>query len=192
MSYFDRIGLGKAALYVLLAYTLVVAAVLLVPRFAIAEGDTNEPVFTPGIPGMTMKDVRDHKFLWHEIGELQNWEHDNRISIADYRNKAIEKTAHYLELDGKDNDKFVVTARETIAEVKQAIRENPPVNGNRVFESELNTAIAKMNSLLSDAPRHQLFEPEWKKWLLKLALGPNSRKEAKQAKEARQAQQAET
>ena len=187
MNYFDRIGLGRAALFVLLGYSLVVAAVLLVPRFALADdGDTDEPVFTPGIPGMTMKDVRDHKFLWYEIGQLQSWEQTNRISVAEYRSKVIEKTAHYLKLEDSDNDKFVVTARETVGEVRDAFKKNPPVNGNNDFTADLDAAVDKMNALLTDAPRHQLIEPEWKKWLLKLAFSPKESKEAQQKKESQQ------
>ena len=192
MKYLDRVGLGRAALFVLLGYSLVIAAVLLAPHLAVAEGDTDEPVFKPGIPGMTMKDVRDHKFLWFEIGQLQDWERTNRISVEEFRNKYIEKTAHYLELEGRDNDKFVVTARETVGEVRAAFKKNPPINDNNKFTEDLDAAVSKMNALLSDAPRHQLFEPEWRKWLLKLAFGPKESKEAQQTNEAQQRAQADT
>ena len=72
-----------------------------------------EPEFKPGIPGMKMVDVRDHKFLWREIKELQSWERSDRISVAEYRSKVIEKTAHFLELDGTTADEFATTASGT-------------------------------------------------------------------------------
>lgn len=186
MKYFNRIGLGRATLFVLLGYLVVIAAVILVPRLAYAEGDAAaEPEFTPGIPGMKMVDVRDHKFLWYEIRQLQDWERTDRISVAEYRSKAIEKTAHFLELRGDAGKEFTAVAAEAVADVREAFRKNPPVGESTAFSSDLSAAVADMSSLLGEAPRHQLFAPECKKWLLKLAFGP---KEAKEAKEAKQTQ----
>lgn len=181
MNYFNRIGLGRVTLLALFGYLLVIAAVLLVPRVTHTEDNAAEPEFKPGIPGMRMVDVRDHKFLWYEIEQLQDWERTDRISIADYRTKVIEKTVHYLQLDGDDGEEFISVTRETISELREAFRKHPPVYERKEFSSFLRASVARMNTLLGEAPRHQLFAPESKKWLLKVAFGPNERKESKQA-----------
>ena len=176
-----------------------VTALILGPGVAFAEEAGSplvagvaaaEPTFTPGIPGVKMVDVRDHKFLWREIDELQRWEHTERISIAEYRSKAIEKTVHFLQLDGAVGDQFVATASTAVAAVRTSFRQHPPSGGDpeAPFSSDLATAVTRVSALLDEAPRHQLFAPHCKKWLLKLAFGPNERKEAKQATEAKQVQ----
>lgn len=167
------------------------AAVMLAPVWVHADeakgAVSTQPEFKPGIPGMRMVDVRDYKFLWYEINELQDWERTNRISVAEYRNKAIEKTVHFLELEGDSGETFTAAAAEAVANVRESFRKYPPVGEDRQFSSDLEAAVGGLNGLLGEAPRHQLFAPECKKWLLKLAFGP---REAKEAKEAKQAQAA--
>ena len=134
-----------------------------------------EPRFEPGIPGLRMVDVRDHKFLWREIDELQIWERGERISVAELRAKAIEKTAHFLELEGAAADDFEIAAFAAIEGLRKAFFERqarPGTSGIETFTSHLREAETDLSSLLHEAPRHQLFAPRCKKWLLKLAFGP--------------------
>ena len=146
-----------------------------------------EPEFKPGIPGLKMVDVRDHKFLWREIDELQAWERGERITVAEYRSKAIEKTAHFLELEGAVADDFIAASAAAVDSVRksfferQANGETSGVEGG--FSSELRAATLRLTSLLQEEPRHLLFAPGCKKWLLKLAFGPSEAKE-KQEKRA--------
>lgn len=164
------------------------------------------PVFEPGIPGLRMVDVRDHKFLWREIEELQSWERSNRITVAEYRSKAIEKTAHYLGLTGAAADRFAAAASAAVSEMRQAFSRGPepggkPPDGDSFartethgvksrFPSDLEAVAARFVSVLDEEePRHRLFAPDGKKWLLRLAFGPKEAKEAREAREARNADQ---
>lgn len=154
------------------------------------EATRAEPEFKPGIPGIKMVDVRDHKFLWREIDELQKWERADRLSVAEYRSKVIEKTTHFLGLDEAAADAFATTASEAVVAIRESFFQKrraseKPSNGPTQFSSDLRAAATRVTSRLQQEPRHQLFTPECKKWLLKLAFGP---REAKEAKETRQAQ----
>ena len=149
-----------------------------------------EPEFKAGIPGLKMVDVRDHKFLWREIDELQIWEHGERISVAEYRSKAIEKTAHFLELEGTEADAFVATAAEVVDGVRKSFRNRKVASAGTAglsgrFSSDLAAAVTRLTSLLQDEPRHHLFAPGSKKWLLKLAFAPRESREAKGTSSAR-------
>jgi len=157
-----------------------------------AEGSTEaetdsapEPIFKPGIPGLKMVDVRDHKFLWREIEDLQRWERGDRISVAEYRSKVIEKTAHFLGFGGAGVSEFSTAAGDAVSGIRESFQlmqrlgENPGAAGTR-FSSDLGESVSRVVSLLQGAPRHQLFQPECKKWLLKLAFGPREDKEAKE------------
>ncbi|MEM7349251.1 MAG: hypothetical protein AAF657_00500 [Acidobacteriota bacterium] len=157
------------------------------PIVASVEKSSAEPEFKAGIPRLKMVDVRDHKFLWREIAELQIWERGERLTVREFRSKAIEKTAHYLELEGAEADEFVAAASEAVVQVREAFRANKPVVGNENrFAEELESVKTHLASLLQDRPRHHLFEPGFTKWLLKLALGPKAAKEAREAEESRQ------
>lgn len=154
-----------------------------------AKGDSSaEPVFRPGIPGVKMQDVRDYKFLWREIEQLQKWERGDRISVAEYRSKVIEKTAHFLEFSGAAVDEFAAAAAQAVAGVRESLQqmrragENPGDLDTR-FSSDLRAAVSRVTSFLRDEPRHQLFAPECKKWLLKLAFGPREAKEDREEAE---------
>lgn len=150
-----------------------------------------EPEFEPGIPGLKMVDVRDHKFLWREIDELQIWERGDRITVAEYRSKAIEKTTHFLELEGAVADEFVAAAAVAVDSVRQSFFDrrqagNGETSGLEIdFASKVQSAADRLTSLLEGEPRHQLFAPGAKKWLLKLAFGPKESKEARESKEAK-------
>ena len=146
-----------------------------------------EPTFRPGIPRMKMVDVRDYKFLWREIDELQKWERGDRISVAEYRSKVIEKTVHFLELGGAPADEFAASASEAVATIRDSFIQRRPRGVEAQFSSELRAAVTRVTSLLQKEPRHQIFAPECKKWLLKLAFGPGESKEAREA-EPKQAQ----
>ncbi len=152
-----------------------------------------EPEFEPGIRGLEMVDVRDYKFLWREIEQLQVWEHGDRISIAEFRSKSIEKTAHFLGFGGTAADEFSAVAVEAVTSVRDSFRRgretgNDPGGLQTGFSSDLDAARTRVISQLSGQPRHQLFEPECKKWLLKLAFGPREREEAEEIKQARASQ----
>ncbi len=147
-----------------------------------------EPEFRSGIPGLKMVDVRDHKLLWREIEELQRWERADRISIAEYRSKVIEKTTHFLGLGGAAADKFAAAASEAVETVRESFLQGrraggEPSGAQSQFSSEMSGAVTRVVSFLQQKPRHQLFAPECKKWLLKLAFGPKEAKEAKQGKQ---------
>lgn len=148
-----------------------------------------EPVFTPGIPNLKMVDVRDHKFLWREIEELQVWERGDRISISEFRSKAIEKTAHFLGFEGAAAEVFTETAVEAVGSLRDSARQGrlaADATGKRpAFSDDLNAAVDRMTSLLGDAARHELFAPDFKKWLLRLAFSPTEREEARETALAR-------
>jgi hypothetical protein len=200
-----EIGLGGTTGVALAGCMAVVAAVILVPCWAGAEearssaqeagppgakGSGAEPEFRPGIPGLKIVDVRDHKFLWREIEELQIWERGDRISIAEYRSKVIEKTAHFLGLGGAAADEFAAAASGAVATIRESFHQTRRVDGDlsaaeAQFSADMSAAVARISSLLKKEPRHQLFAPDCKKWLLRLAFGP---KEAKEAREAEKAQ----
>jgi hypothetical protein len=172
----------------------VLAALVLVARGAGAE-EARSPApeaasveFRPGIPGLKMADVREHKLLWRDIEELQTWEARDRISVAEYRSKVIEKTVHFLRLEGAAADGFASAASEAVAAVRRSFRERradaKPGELEARLSSDLKGAVHRVSSLLRKEPRHQLFAPDCKKWLLRLAFGPREAKEAKEAKAA--------
>lgn len=149
------------------------------------EPDRNsgaEPVFKPGIPGVKMQDVRDHKFLWREIEELQKWERLGRISVAEFRSKVIEKTAHFLELSRAAAEEFTAVASKSVENLRESYLQARQAGGNTVglekFSGDLGSEVSRVTSVLQDNPRHQLFAPDCKKWLLKLAFGPAESKES--------------
>ena len=149
-----------------------------------------EPVFTPGIPGIKMVDVRDYKFLWREIDELQRWERGGRISVAEYRSKMVEKTVHFLELGGPAADEFAASASEEVATIRASFFQRGRAGGNfggvdAPFSSELRAAATRVTALLQGEPRHALFAPECKKWLLRLAFGPREGKETRETNQAK-------
>lgn len=166
---------------------------------AAESGSRPEPEFEPGIPGMKMVDVRDYKFLWRELDQLQIWERGDRLSVAEYRSKAIEKTAHFLELEGDAEEQFVAAASEAVVSLRESFRQRQPSGrGNsgrkeevtfssKMLSSGMDAAVNQVTLLLHDEPRHRLFAPECRKWLLKLAFGPSEAKEAREVKEAQQA-----
>jgi len=159
------------------------------PGEPVASG--TEPIFKPGIPGVRMEDVRDHRFLWREIEELQLWERRDRISVAEYRSKAIEKTSQFLELGDSAADEFAVTASEAVTALRESFRQGHPRSVDAPFSDDLAVAVTRVTSLLQEEPRHLLFAPDCKKWLLTLAFGPKESKESKESREA-EPEQAET
>ncbi len=153
------------------------------------------PELTPGIPGLKTVDVRDHRHLWREIEELQTWERANRISVAEYRGKVIEKTAQFLGFKGSGGQEFTTAAAGAVAGVRDSFRagrrpEVDPAEGQAMFDTGLDEAVARLTAHLRKEPRHELFAKDGKKWLLKLAFGPSEAKEAREAKEAKEAREA--
>lgn len=180
-----KIGLVVATGVALVGGLAAATAVIIVPCRA---GAVAEPKFRPGILGLTMVDVREHKHLWREIEELQKWERADRISIAEYRSKVIEKTGQFLRLGGAEADEFAAVASGAITTTREAFLtwrrdDGDPKVREVQFSSDMRGAVTRVTSFLQKEPRHQLFVPQCKKWLLKLAFGP---KEAKEAKEAKQ------
>lgn len=171
------------------------------PRLAeahvpVQETSESEPEFKPGIAGLRMEDVRDHKFLWREIDELQIWERGDRITVAEFRTKMIEKTTHFLELDGATADEFATAVTQAMANLRSSLQASRQgrtfdyygdgwTDGEDTVAADLRAAADLVASVLGDAPRHQLFVPHTEKWLLKLTLGPSRAKEAKEAQQAR-------
>lgn len=152
-----------------------------------------QPEFKPGIPGLKMADVRDHKHLWHDIEELQSWEYGDRISIAEYRSKSIEKVSHFLGLGGGDAARFSATVSEAVGSIRASFRARQggePGEMEASFSADLGASVARVTSLLRNEARHQLFEPECKKWLLQLAFGPSEAKESKESKDPKATEQA--
>ena len=43
---------------------------------------------------------------------------------------------------------------------------------NSPFSADLRASVERLAAQLGEEPRHELFAPECKKWLLKLAFGP--------------------
>ena len=167
---------------------LLLAAVL-AARGAAAQEASQALELKPGIPGLKMADVRDHKHLWREIEELQVWEHGDRISVAEYRGKVIEKTAQFLGFEGAAAEGFTNAATQAVAGLRESFRASrqaglDPAAAQEAFDSGLATAETRLTSLLRKEPRHDLFAPDCKKWLLRLAFGPSEAKEAREAKEA--------
>ena len=148
-----------------------------------------QPEFKPGIPGLKMVDVRDHKHLWRALEELQAWEEGDRLSVAEYRLKSIEKTSQFLGLREAAAERFAATSAEAVAAIREAFHKGrqgaEPGQRAASFSAELRTIVARVTAVLGEEPRQRLFEPECKKWLLQLAFGP---REAKETREARQAQ----
>lgn len=169
---------------------LTAAAILLLSAGAARaeEPPAGDPsVFKPGIPGLKMADVRDHKVLWREIDELQGWEQGDRLSIAEFRGKAIEKTVQFLGFADADAESFSATAMAAIASVREsftALERIDPEVGQPQFDANLQSAVVKLQSQLKSEPRHLLFAPDCKKWLMRLALGPKAAKEEAEAKKA--------
>lgn len=155
---------------------------------SVEEGSQETPPaeaeFRSGIPGLTMVDVRDHRFLWREFEQLQTWEQVDRISIVEFRSKVIEKTSHFLQLDDAAAREFAKAASETVAAIREPFHRSPAAGerqggvGDRL-SAEIDKGVTRMTSLLAGDPRHRLFAPDIKKWLLKLAFGPDEREEAK-------------
>jgi hypothetical protein len=160
---------------------------VLVARGATAEETAQAPELKPGIPGLKMVDVRDHKHLWREIEELQTWERGDRISVAEYRGKVIEKTVQFLGFEEASAKGFTTAAAEAVAGLRESFRAGrradvDPAEAQALLDSGLTTAVTRVTSLLRKEPRHELFAPDCKKWLLRLAFGPSEAKEAKEAK----------
>lgn len=174
---------------------LLVLAALLVTHGAGAaqEPAKTAPELKPGISGLKMADVREHSHLWREIGELQTWERSERISVAEFRSKVIEKTAQFLGFEGDAAQEFTTAAAGAVAGVRDSFRASrqpdlDPVEGQAVLDAGLTEAVARVTARLRKEPRHELFAPDCKKWLLKMAFGPSEAKEAKEAKVAKAAE----
>ncbi len=162
-------------------------AAILVAHGAAAEETAQAPELKPGIPGLKMVDVRDHKHLWREIEELQTWERSDRISVAEYRGKVVEKTVQYLGFEEAAAKDFTTAAAEEVAGLRESFRAGrgadvEPAEAQALLDSRLATAVTRVTSLLRKEPRHELFAPDCKKWLLRLAFGPSEAKETKEAK----------
>ncbi|TMA44889.1 MAG: hypothetical protein E6J83_08355 [Deltaproteobacteria bacterium] len=161
------------------------AAITMVPRGAGRQeagssprgvASRDEPEFSSGIPGLKMADVRDYKLLWREIEELQQWELGDRISVAEYRSKTIEKTADFLGLAGSAANRFTTVASDTLASIRESFFRRGRVDADpQVAEAEfysgMRGGVTRVTSLLGEEPRHRLFAPDCKKWLLQLAFG---------------------
>lgn len=151
-----------------------------------APASTAEPELKPGIPGLKMADVRDHNHLWRELEELQEWEVSNRITIADFRNKAIEKTGQYLGLEGEAAKTFATSSLAVVLGFRDASRasgkpERSVEESDQLYRQALESAESQMKGLLTDQPRHQVFQPKLRTWLLRLALGPDNREEDRES-----------
>jgi hypothetical protein len=149
------------------------------------------PEFKPGIPGLKMADVREHKHLWREIEELQSWERSERITVAEYRAKVIEKTTVFLGFGGDAATAFSTLAAQSVTGLREAFAAGrktdiDPSRPDSEFAAELTATVERVTSKLSPEPRHQLFVPDVKKWLLRLAFGPSEAKEAKETAAASQ------
>lgn len=149
------------------------------------ESAPAEPEFKPGIPGLKMADVREHKHLWREIEELQSWERSERISIAEYRSKVIEKTTVFLGFTGEAATAFSTLATSSVTGLREAFAAGrktdiDPSRPDSAFAAEMTATVERVTAKLSPEPRHQLFVPDVKKWLLRLAFGPSEAKEAKE------------
>lgn len=145
-----------------------------------------EPAFKPGVPGLTTADVREHKTLWREFEELQKSEHSNRITIVEYRRRAIDRAAQFLQLRGAAAKDFTAAASGAVITINESFLKWRRTNGEAAaeeaqFSADLNAAVTRVGSLLKGEPRHRLFELDCRKWLLRLAFGPKAAKEAKEA-----------
>lgn len=99
----------------------------------------------------------------------------------------IEKTAHFLELSGKSALRFTRAASQAVVDVRASFhhrREGGRTAGGDRLAADLNKASARVTSHLQAKPRHRLFAPDTKRWLLKLAFGPQERKEAREVRAA--------
>ncbi len=161
-----------------------------------APETSQEPEFKPGIPGLKMVDVRDRHLLWRELDQLQAWERGERISIAEFRSKSIEKTSHFLGFEGDAAADFAAASSTAIAELRQSFKEGGLVVSEQGeeqadhFAADLAAAVARVTAQLGEKPRHQLFAPECKRWLLRLAFGPSELKEKREAAATAQAKPA--
>ncbi|MFN7961093.1 MAG: hypothetical protein U0002_07460 [Thermoanaerobaculia bacterium] len=148
-----------------------------------------EPEFQPGIPGLKMADVRDHEHLWAEFEELQRWEHGDRISIAEFRTQAIEKTSVFLGLTGPAQESFQSWAASAVKRIRGSFHadrqsDHDPSVASSQFSQDLAAAVSEGDAALGDSPRSQLFAKRLKEWLLRLAFGPTEAKEAREARSA--------
>ena len=126
-----------------------------------------------GIPGLTMKDVRDHKVLWNDIRTLERLQQQGRIDSEEYRFKAIELSAVYLEINDITADEFARVTSEAVTSIRASfLRMRQGTSGYEIFRTDMDAAEARVSAFLQDEPRHALFEPECGKWLRRLALGP--------------------
>lgn len=177
---------------------LVLAALFVAHGAGAAQEPTPKaPELKPGVPGLKMADVREHSHLWREIEELQTWERSERISVAEYRSKVIEKTAQFLGFEGAAAQELTAAAAGAVADVRESFRASrradlDPAEGQAVLDAGLTAAVARVTAHLRKEPRHELFAPDCKKWLLKLAFGPSEAKEAKEAKAGKEAKEAGT
>jgi hypothetical protein len=152
---------------------------------------TAGPEFRPGIPGLTMTDVREHRHLWREIEELQIWERGDRITVAEFRNQVLEKTNQFLGFEGAAAERFAAVAVEAMDSVRESRRTSRQGqtfdyygggwSGEDHFATDLAAAAERVSSVLQGDPRHQLFASECQRWLLKLTFGPRAAKEAREA-----------
>lgn len=184
----------------------IVAAVFVIPRGAGTAGaaevtvpgasasaapsaeapSSAEPAFKPGVPGLKTADVREQKTFWREFEELQKSERSNRITIAEYRSRAVGGAAQFLQLRGAAAKDFEAAASGAITTINASFLRWRRTNGEAAaeeaqFHADLDAAVTRVRSLLKDEPRHRLFEPDCRKWLLRLAFGPKAAKEAKEA-----------
>lgn len=126
-----------------------------------------------GIAGPTMKDVRDHNFLWDDIHKLERLEQQGRIDTEEYRYKVIELSAVYLELEGAAADEFARVASQAVTSVRESfVRMRRGAGGYQAFQADMDAAQVRVRALLQNEPRHELFGTECGKWLRRLALGP--------------------
>ncbi len=152
---------------------------------ATAKSGSTEPEFKAGIPGLKMADVRDHKQLWRDLDEIQVRESGDRISAAEFRRQSIELTSRFLQFEGGAADRFALAAADEVAWLRRAFlksRQNDAstASGGDPFSGDLSASASRLSAFLGDAPRHRLFIPDEKKWLLRLAFSPREKKEARE------------
>ncbi len=127
----------------------------------------------PGIPGLSMKDVREHEYLWSGIRDLEGLRRKGTIDVGEYRYKVIELSAAYLGLEGEEARVFAEAASEAARSVREAyLQMRRGDGGYAAFRSEMDAAERRVRAQLRREPRHELFAPGCGKWLRRLALGP--------------------
>ena len=160
--------------------SLLAAAALFATAVSGAPESSEAPAETPGIAGLKMTDARDNRHLWAEIGKLQSAAANRRMTPADFRTQAIERTAQYLALEGDAAKRF---SDESLASVK-SVREaavahataGPGGAEEAAYDAALAQAIEAMRGRIGDSPRAQLLEPQLTKWVMKLAMGASDPK----------------